>query len=199
MLHYRLTVLLTTQCTCFQVHNQIAFRLFFVIISRTPDQKFWLISWLIMFANTPSKSSPVSCKCCCLENLTSPVILLGETSHYSWFPFAGQSPRKRTKMMESLLNSKAIDSESQSAQSVELCAGRCLQQHALVPKVHFLALESVFFTSVLILFQVTETRTGPLGCSSYDNLDSVSSILLQSPESKLHLQGKQTKHFIHMY
>ncbi|CAB1447680.1 unnamed protein product [Pleuronectes platessa] len=36
---------------------------------------------------------------------------------------------------------------------------------------------------------VTETRTGPLGCSSYDNLDSVSSILLQSPESKLHLQA----------
>ncbi|MED6283141.1 BMP/retinoic acid-inducible neural-specific protein 1 [Characodon lateralis] len=41
--------------------------------------------------------------------------------------------------------------------------------------------------------KVTETRTGPLGCSSYDNLDSVSSILLQSPESKLHLQGKQIK------
>ncbi|CAG12409.1 unnamed protein product [Tetraodon nigroviridis] len=36
--------------------------------------------------------------------------------------------------------------------------------------------------------KVTETRSGPLGCSSYDNLDSVSSILLQSPESKLHLQ-----------
>ncbi|XP_061071916.1 BMP/retinoic acid-inducible neural-specific protein 1 [Conger conger] len=39
--------------------------------------------------------------------------------------------------------------------------------------------------------KVTETRTGPLGCSTYDNLDSVSSILLQSPESKLHLQGLQ--------
>ena len=48
---------------------------------------------------------------------------------------------------------------------------------------------------VLILSQVTETRTGPLGCSSYDNLDSVSSVLLQSPESKLHLQGKHTKNF----
>lgn len=53
---------------------------------------------------------------------------------------------------------------------------------------------NVSFISVLILLQVTETRTGPLGCSSYDNLDSVSSILLQSPESKLHLQGKQTQH-----
>uniref|UniRef100_A0A8C5J946 BMP/retinoic acid-inducible neural-specific protein 1 n=1 Tax=Junco hyemalis TaxID=40217 RepID=A0A8C5J946_JUNHY len=38
--------------------------------------------------------------------------------------------------------------------------------------------------------KVTETRTGPLGCNSYDNLDSVSSVLLQSTESKLHLQGR---------
>ncbi|MED6271730.1 hypothetical protein CHARACLAT_023358 [Characodon lateralis] len=36
---------------------------------------------------------------------------------------------------------------------------------------------------------VTETRTGPLGCSNYDNLDSVSSVLVQSPENKIHLQG----------
>ncbi|KAM8953650.1 BMP/retinoic acid-inducible neural-specific protein 1 [Pelodytes ibericus] len=39
--------------------------------------------------------------------------------------------------------------------------------------------------------KVTETRTGPLGCSSYDNLDSVSSVLLQSTESKMHLKGLQ--------
>jgi hypothetical protein len=38
--------------------------------------------------------------------------------------------------------------------------------------------------------QVTETRTGPLGCSNYDNLDSVSSVLVQSPENKIQLQGK---------
>uniref|UniRef100_A0A8C9F2H5 BRNP3 protein n=1 Tax=Pavo cristatus TaxID=9049 RepID=A0A8C9F2H5_PAVCR len=37
--------------------------------------------------------------------------------------------------------------------------------------------------------QVTETRTGPLGCSNYDNLDSVSSVLVQSPENKIQLQG----------
>lgn len=37
--------------------------------------------------------------------------------------------------------------------------------------------------------QVTETRTGPLGCSNYDNLDSVSSVLVQSPENKVQLQG----------
>ncbi|XP_039984432.1 BMP/retinoic acid-inducible neural-specific protein 3-like [Xiphias gladius] len=39
--------------------------------------------------------------------------------------------------------------------------------------------------------QVTETRTGPLGCSNYDNLDSVSSVLVQSPENKVQLQGLQ--------
>ncbi|XP_044530839.1 BMP/retinoic acid-inducible neural-specific protein 3 [Gracilinanus agilis] len=38
---------------------------------------------------------------------------------------------------------------------------------------------------------VTETRTGPLGCSNYDNLDSVSSVLVQSPENKIQLQGLQ--------
>lgn len=65
-------------------------------------------------------------------------------------------------------------------------------------KVHLLASQKGFFILLLILFQVTETRTGPLGCSSYDNLDSVSSILLQSPESKLHLQGKQAQHLIHI-
>lgn len=50
---------------------------------------------------------------------------------------------------------------------------------------------NVFFDVSLLLFvaQVTETRTGPLGCSNYDNLDSVSSVLVQSPENKVHLQG----------
>ncbi|EMP38104.1 Deleted in bladder cancer protein 1 like protein [Chelonia mydas] len=41
--------------------------------------------------------------------------------------------------------------------------------------------------------KVTETRTGPLGCNSYDNLDSVSSVLLQSTESKLHLQEQAVR------
>ncbi|XP_043340556.1 BMP/retinoic acid-inducible neural-specific protein 2 [Cervus canadensis] len=39
--------------------------------------------------------------------------------------------------------------------------------------------------------RVTETRTGPLGCSNYDNLDSVSSVLVQSPENKVQLLGLQ--------
>lgn len=60
----------------------------------------------------------------------------------------------------------------------------------------FWATLPVFLIWMLFLFQVTETRSGPLGCSSYDNLDSVSSILLQSPESKLHLQGKQVLHVL---
>ncbi|XP_018608715.1 BMP/retinoic acid-inducible neural-specific protein 2 [Scleropages formosus] len=39
--------------------------------------------------------------------------------------------------------------------------------------------------------KVTETRTGPLGCSNYDSLDSVSSVLVHSPENKIHLKGLQ--------
>ncbi|XP_069087661.1 BMP/retinoic acid-inducible neural-specific protein 2 [Pleurodeles waltl] len=39
--------------------------------------------------------------------------------------------------------------------------------------------------------KVTETRTGPLGCSNYDNLDSVSSILVESPENRVQLLGLQ--------
>lgn len=42
----------------------------------------------------------------------------------------------------------------------------------------------------VISVQVTETRTGPLGCSNYDNLDTVSSVLVHSPENKVQLQGK---------
>ena len=51
---------------------------------------------------------------------------------------------------------------------------------------------SVSHLSPSLSTQVTETRTGPLGCNSYDNLDSVSSVLLQSTESKLHLQGRMS-------
>lgn len=43
--------------------------------------------------------------------------------------------------------------------------------------------------------QVTETRTGPLGCSNYDNLDTVSSVLVHSPENKVQLQGKRRLFF----
>uniref|UniRef100_S4R657 BMP/retinoic acid inducible neural specific 2 n=1 Tax=Petromyzon marinus TaxID=7757 RepID=S4R657_PETMA len=39
---------------------------------------------------------------------------------------------------------------------------------------------------------VIETRKGPLGCSSYENLDLVSSVLIQTPENKLQLLGMQS-------
>lgn len=45
------------------------------------------------------------------------------------------------------------------------------------------------WADLFVTVQVTETRTGPLGCSNYDNLDSVSSVLVQSPENKVQLQG----------
>uniref|UniRef100_UPI00358EA015 BMP/retinoic acid-inducible neural-specific protein 2-like n=1 Tax=Myxine glutinosa TaxID=7769 RepID=UPI00358EA015 len=39
--------------------------------------------------------------------------------------------------------------------------------------------------------KVIETRTGPLGCSTYDNLDAVNSVLVQTPENKVQLLGLQ--------
>uniref|UniRef100_A0A8C4QGP8 BMP/retinoic acid inducible neural specific 2 n=1 Tax=Eptatretus burgeri TaxID=7764 RepID=A0A8C4QGP8_EPTBU len=39
--------------------------------------------------------------------------------------------------------------------------------------------------------KVSEMRTGPLGCSSYENLDSVNSVLIRSPDHKIQLQGLQ--------
>lgn len=54
-------------------------------------------------------------------------------------------------------------------------------------KVHSVFTASCCFP---LFMQVTETRTGPLGCSNYDNLDTVSSVLVHSPENKVQLQGK---------
>lgn len=67
--------------------------------------------------------------------------------------------------------------------------------HSLYVFVYLMPLESYFhsmnccYAPLVSSLQVTETRTGPLGCSNYDNLDSVSSVLVQSPENKIHLQG----------
>lgn len=52
---------------------------------------------------------------------------------------------------------------------------------------------------LFVVTQVTETRTGPLGCSNYDNLDSVSSVLVQSPENKVQLQGLSDILVSHFY
>lgn len=51
----------------------------------------------------------------------------------------------------------------------------------------------------LSVSQVTETRTGPLGCSNYDSLDSVSSVLVHSPENKIHLKGEAPKTHKHTH
>ncbi|XP_036377426.1 BMP/retinoic acid-inducible neural-specific protein 3a.2 [Megalops cyprinoides] len=66
----------------------------------------------------------------------------------------------------------------------QLAASYFIDRESTLRKLHHLQIAST-------AIKVTETRTGPLGCSNYDNLDSVSSVLVQSPENKVHLQGLQ--------
>lgn len=58
------------------------------------------------------------------------------------------------------------------------------------------AVQNLQMKPLFVVAQVTETRTGPLGCSNYDNLDSVSSVLVQSPENKVQLQGLSDLSFV---
>ncbi|XP_051929513.1 BMP/retinoic acid-inducible neural-specific protein 3-like [Hippocampus zosterae] len=64
----------------------------------------------------------------------------------------------------------------------QLAASYFTDRESTLHKLHHIQIASP-------VIKVTETRTGPLGCSNYDNLDSVSSVLVQSPENKIHLQG----------
>ncbi|XP_036410418.1 BMP/retinoic acid-inducible neural-specific protein 3-like [Megalops cyprinoides] len=66
----------------------------------------------------------------------------------------------------------------------QLAASYFIDRESTLRKLHHLQITST-------AIKVTETRTGPLGCSNYDNLDSVSSVLVQSPENKIQLQGLQ--------
>ncbi|XP_048833538.1 BMP/retinoic acid-inducible neural-specific protein 3-like isoform X2 [Brienomyrus brachyistius] len=66
----------------------------------------------------------------------------------------------------------------------QLAASYFTDRESTLRKLHHLQIAST-------AIKVTETRTGPLGCSNYDNLDSVSSVLVQSPENKIYLQGMQ--------
>ncbi|XP_028857430.1 BMP/retinoic acid-inducible neural-specific protein 3 [Denticeps clupeoides] len=66
----------------------------------------------------------------------------------------------------------------------QLAASYFIDRESTLRRLHHLQIAST-------AIKVTETRTGPLGCSNYDNLDSVSSVLVQSPENKIHLQGLQ--------
>ncbi|XP_012681812.2 BMP/retinoic acid-inducible neural-specific protein 3 isoform X1 [Clupea harengus] len=81
-----------------------------------------------------------------------------------------------------------IDLNSTSALTLEalhqLAASYFIDRESTLRKLHHLQIASS-------AIKVTETRTGPLGCSNYDNLDSVSSVLVHSPENKVHLQGLQ--------
>ncbi|XP_077391216.1 BMP/retinoic acid-inducible neural-specific protein 3-like isoform X2 [Festucalex cinctus] len=63
----------------------------------------------------------------------------------------------------------------------QLAASYFIDRESTLHKLHHIQIAST-------VIKVTETRTGPLGCSNYDNLDSVSSVLVQSPENKIHLQ-----------
>ncbi|XP_062411370.1 BMP/retinoic acid-inducible neural-specific protein 3a.2 [Sardina pilchardus] len=66
----------------------------------------------------------------------------------------------------------------------QLAASYFIDRESTLRKLHHIQIAST-------AIKVTETRTGPLGCSNYDNLDSVSSVLVQSPENKVYLQGLQ--------
>ncbi|XP_010893408.2 BMP/retinoic acid-inducible neural-specific protein 3 isoform X2 [Esox lucius] len=66
----------------------------------------------------------------------------------------------------------------------QLAASYFTDRESTLRRLHHLQIAST-------AIRVTETRTGPLGCSNYDNLDSVSSVLVHSPENKIQLQGLQ--------
>ncbi|KAL3988197.1 leucine-rich repeat and fibronectin type-III domain-containing protein 5 [Sarotherodon galilaeus] len=66
----------------------------------------------------------------------------------------------------------------------QLAASYFTDRESTLRRLHHLQIAST-------AIRVTETRTGPLGCSNYDNLDTVSSVLVHSPENKIQLQGLQ--------
>uniref|UniRef100_G3PMN8 Bone morphogenetic protein/retinoic acid inducible neural-specific 2 n=1 Tax=Gasterosteus aculeatus aculeatus TaxID=481459 RepID=G3PMN8_GASAC len=86
------------------------------------------------------------------------------------------------------LNKKSEGNSNTSVVSLELlhqlAASYFTDRESTLRRLHHLQIA----TSAI---KVTETRTGPLGCSNYDSLDSVSSVLVHSPENKIHLKGLQ--------
>ncbi|KAJ8406177.1 hypothetical protein AAFF_G00304080 [Aldrovandia affinis] len=86
------------------------------------------------------------------------------------------------------LNKKSEGNGNSSMVSLEilhqLAASYFTDRESTLRRLHHLQIA----TSAI---KVTETRTGPLGCSNYDSLDSVSSVLVHSPENKIHLKGLQ--------
>ncbi|KAK1211827.1 BRNP3 protein, partial [Pygoscelis papua] len=87
---------------------------------------------------------------------------------------------KRSEGSDSSTNSSVVTLETLH----QLAASYFIDRDSTLRRLHHIQIAST-------AIKVTETRTGPLGCSNYDNLDSVSSVLVQSPENKIQLQGLQ--------
>ncbi|XP_016127610.1 BMP/retinoic acid-inducible neural-specific protein 3-like [Sinocyclocheilus grahami] len=87
---------------------------------------------------------------------------------------------KKAEASDYTSNSTAVTLEALH----QLAASYFIDRESTLRQLHHIQIAST-------AIKVTETRTGPLGCSNYDNLDSVSSVLVQSPENKVHLQGLQ--------
>ncbi|XP_043941318.1 BMP/retinoic acid-inducible neural-specific protein 3 [Protopterus annectens] len=87
---------------------------------------------------------------------------------------------RKSEAAESNTNSSSVSLETLH----QLAASYFIDRETTLRRLHHIQIAST-------AIKVTETRTGPLGCSNYDNLDSVSSVLVQSPENKIQLQGLQ--------
>nr|XP_032624403.1 BMP/retinoic acid-inducible neural-specific protein 3 isoform X3 [Chelonoidis abingdonii] len=87
---------------------------------------------------------------------------------------------KRSEGSDPSTNSSSVTLETLH----QLAASYFIDRDSTLRRLHHIQIAST-------AIKVTETRTGPLGCSNYDNLDSVSSVLVQSPENKIQLQGLQ--------
>ncbi|NWZ66548.1 BRNP3 protein, partial [Acrocephalus arundinaceus] len=87
---------------------------------------------------------------------------------------------KRSEGSDPSANSSVVTLETLH----QLAASYFIDRDSTLRRLHHIQIAST-------AIKVTETRTGPLGCSNYDNLDSVSSVLVQSPENKIQLQGLQ--------
>ncbi|XP_006033308.1 BMP/retinoic acid-inducible neural-specific protein 2 [Alligator sinensis] len=93
--------------------------------------------------------------------------------------------RKLSRKAETTSTGGAGNSSAVSLETLhQLAASYFIDRESTLRRLHHIQIATA-------AIKVTETRTGPLGCSNYDNLDSVSSVLVQSPENKVQLLGLQ--------
>ncbi|KAL2089766.1 hypothetical protein ACEWY4_014454 [Coilia grayii] len=116
--------------------------------------------------------------CVSMGYITPPVTFAGEEALTIFVDKRKLS--KKAELSDFSTNGTAVTLETLH----QLAASYFIDRESTLRKLHHLQIAST-------AIKVTETRTGPLGCSNYDNLDSVSSVLVQSPENKVHLQGLQ--------